>query len=106
MMKCDSCYDRTQAGKKPMCATVCPSQALAYTTHEHIAQARAGVAVNEWRFGGETVRTKVFVIVPRAEDRVEVGLVQLRARGGAPAAPHDDVAALLGDLPRDRLHAG
>src|SRR5512141_276828 len=28
MMKCDMCYDRTSVGKKPMCATVCPSQAL------------------------------------------------------------------------------
>ncbi len=24
MMKCDMCYDRTSAGKKPMCASVCP----------------------------------------------------------------------------------
>ena len=29
MMKCDMCYDRTSVGKRPMCATVCPSQALA-----------------------------------------------------------------------------
>ena len=28
MMKCDMCYDRTSVGKKPMCATVCPSGAL------------------------------------------------------------------------------
>ncbi len=28
MMKCDMCYDRTSVDKKPMCATVCPSQAL------------------------------------------------------------------------------
>jgi Fe-S-cluster-containing dehydrogenase component len=26
MMKCDMCYDRTSVGKRPMCATVCPSQ--------------------------------------------------------------------------------
>jgi Fe-S-cluster-containing dehydrogenase component len=25
MMKCDMCYDRTSVGKRPMCATVCPS---------------------------------------------------------------------------------
>ena len=25
MMKCDMCYDRTSIGKRPMCATVCPS---------------------------------------------------------------------------------
>ena len=30
MMKCDMCYDRTSVGKKPMCATVCPSP-VSYT---------------------------------------------------------------------------
>ena len=30
MMKCDMCYDRTSAGLRPMCATVCPSQALSF----------------------------------------------------------------------------
>ena len=30
MMKCDMCYDRTSVGLRPMCATVCPSQALSY----------------------------------------------------------------------------
>jgi Fe-S-cluster-containing dehydrogenase component len=28
MMKCDMCYDRTSVGKKPMCATVCPSTSV------------------------------------------------------------------------------
>ena len=37
-MKCDMCYDRTSVGKRPMCATVCPSQALAYVTPETIAR--------------------------------------------------------------------
>ncbi len=36
MMKCDMCYDRTSVGKRPMCATVCPSQALAYVKPEEI----------------------------------------------------------------------
>ena len=30
MMKCDMCYDRTSVGRRPMCATVCPSEALYY----------------------------------------------------------------------------
>jgi Fe-S-cluster-containing dehydrogenase component len=38
MMKCDMCYDRSSVGKKPMCATVCPSQALFFGTREQIAQ--------------------------------------------------------------------
>jgi len=40
MMKCDMCYDRTSSGKKPMCATVCPSQALFYGTNEQIEEMR------------------------------------------------------------------
>ena len=98
MMKCDYCYDRTSVGKKPMCATVCPSQALAFTTQEDIERNRRGDAINEWRFGEEVVRTKVFVVVPRGVTRVDVDLVQLRTGpGGPPSAPKNpyDVAAML-----------
>ena len=38
MMKCNMCYDRTSAGKKPMCATVCPSGALFYGTREKMRE--------------------------------------------------------------------
>jgi Fe-S-cluster-containing dehydrogenase component len=100
MMKCDYCYDRTSVGKRPMCATVCPSQALAFTTLDVIERTRQGVAVNEWEFGDEKVRTKVFVVVPERH-QVRVDLVPLR-RGpsSTPAAPPDpygpyDVAAFL-----------
>ena len=41
MMKCDMCYDRTSAGLRPMCATVCPSQALAFGPADVIARQRA-----------------------------------------------------------------
>ena len=40
MMKCDMCYDRTSVGLKPLCASVCPSQALAFGTREEIARLR------------------------------------------------------------------
>src|ERR1041384_7604038 len=40
MMKCDMCYDRTSVGKRPMCATVCPSQARAYGRPETTAATR------------------------------------------------------------------
>jgi Fe-S-cluster-containing dehydrogenase component len=94
MMKCDMCYDRTSTGKKPMCATVCPSQALSFTTREHFERTRRGTAVNEWRFGGEVVRTKVFVVAPAETTRIEVGLVPL-TRGSPRVSDPDDVAALL-----------
>jgi Fe-S-cluster-containing dehydrogenase component len=46
MMKCDMCYDRTSAGLRPMCATVCPSQALAYVPPETITSERREVPTN------------------------------------------------------------
>ena len=67
MMKCDMCYDRSSVGKKPMCATVCPSGALWFGTREAFAQERPrSQAVNQFRFGGQTVATKVNMVVPRA----------------------------------------
>lgn len=94
MMKCDYCYDRTSVGKKPMCATVCPSQALTFTTREEIERTRPGTAINEWQFGSEKVKTKVHVIVPADVKKVEVGLVKLRRKDGA-ETDSNDVAAWL-----------
>jgi Fe-S-cluster-containing dehydrogenase component len=65
MMKCDMCYDRTSEGLKPMCASVCPSQALAYGTREEMAKLRPRAKpVNTFQFGMQTIRTKVNVMVP------------------------------------------
>jgi Fe-S-cluster-containing dehydrogenase component len=64
MMKCDMCYDRTSTGLRPMCATVCPSQALSYAPRDAIERQRAATPVNDFRFGNEHVRTKVFMMAP------------------------------------------
>ncbi len=100
MMKCDYCYDRTSVGKRPMCATVCPSQALAFTTREEIERTRRGRIIDRWVFGDEVVRTKVMVVVPEDVREVRVDLVQL-GRPAPRAAPHPsyDVAALLEEHP-------
>jgi Fe-S-cluster-containing dehydrogenase component len=95
MMKCDMCYDRTSIGKKPMCATVCPSQALTFTTLEEIEQTRDGVPTNVWRFGGETVRTKVFVMLPRHAPGIHVDVVRRDGSMVSPGARGEDVAAML-----------
>src|SRR5215467_6123432 len=69
MMKCDMCYDRTSTGRRPMCATVCPSGALAFATVDEI------------------MRTEV--------TRVAVPVIPLSSlRGRRPPDPYD-VAALL-----------
>src|SRR5687768_16945553 len=75
MMKCDMCYDRTSAGKKPMCATVCPSGALYFGTRDEIETLRASaVPNNQFQFGGQTIHTKVNMLVPRARpaERIDV----------------------------------
>ena len=65
MMKCDMCYDRTSVGRKPMCASVCPSQALAFGTREEMSRLRPrSKPVNTFQFGAQTIRTKVNVMVP------------------------------------------
>ena len=73
MMKCDMCYDRTSAGKRPMCATVCPSQALAYVPVEQI-RTRREKPNNEFFFGNERVATKVFLMVPPETTAVHVDI--------------------------------
>jgi Fe-S-cluster-containing dehydrogenase component len=95
MMKCDMCYDRTSVGKKPMCASVCPSQALFYGTRDEIERLRPqSRAINEFQFGNQTIRTKVNMMVPRASrvDRLDVTAPDLGAR------PHDAGDPLLANL--------
>lgn len=95
MMKCDMCYDRSSVGKKPMCATVCPSGALTFTTMEEIQRTRQGIPVNSWQFGEEEIKTKVYVMVPREVEKVHVGLVQIASTPSPlPADPYD-VALML-----------
>jgi Fe-S-cluster-containing dehydrogenase component len=114
MMKCDMCYDRSSVGKKPMCAAVCPSQALFFYdrssvgkkpmcaavcpsqalffgTREEIERIRPMSApVNRFRFGGQTISTKVFMMMPVAF---------------AGRAPYVDVTAAMDDRPRARTIA-
>ncbi|MBA3468362.1 MAG: 4Fe-4S binding protein [Herpetosiphonaceae bacterium] len=69
MMKCDMCYDRTSVGQKPMCASVCPSGALAYGTREEIAaQRQRSQPINQFQFGHQTITTKVNMMVPRDQN--------------------------------------
>jgi Fe-S-cluster-containing dehydrogenase component len=87
MMKCDMCYDRSSVGKKPMCATVCPSQALFYGTREEIATLRPrSTPINHFRFGGQTITTRVQIMAPRGTARDAL----------------IDVTAAMGDAPQPR----
>ncbi len=73
MMKCNLCYDRTSAGRRPMCATVCPSGALFYGTRERMASMRPNsTPVNQFRFGLQRVRTRVNVMMPKGSTELVV----------------------------------
>lgn len=73
MMKCNLCYDRTSAGRRPMCATVCPSGALWYGPSERMAAMRPNsTPVNEFRFGLQKVRTLVNVMMPKGSTELVV----------------------------------
>ena len=88
MMKCDLCYDRTSVGKKPMCATVCPSQALFFGTRAEIEKLRPrSQPTSRFHFGSQAINTRVAVLTPK----------QL-------SAPYLDVTAAL-DEPRDSAFA-
>jgi Fe-S-cluster-containing dehydrogenase component len=87
MMKCDMCYDRTSAGKRPMCATVCPSGALFFGRREHVEKERPHSApMNRFKFGTHVITTKVQMMMPR--DRLPT---------------HLDVTAAMHDSPVSRI---
>jgi ferredoxin len=46
-----------------MCASVCPSEALWYGTIEEFRENRRGSLVDDFMFGRQQVRTKVYTVV-------------------------------------------
>jgi Fe-S-cluster-containing dehydrogenase component len=95
MMKCDMCYDRTSEGKRPMCATVCPSQALFFGKFAEMEHLRPRSApVNEFVFGAQTVRTKVRMMVPRDAPRTFIDVTESMYDDHADG-PNLDVASSL-----------
>ena len=99
MMKCDMCYDRTSVGLKPMCASVCPSQAPAFGTREEMARLRPDAKpVNTFQFGQQTVRTKVNVMMPR---QVAETFVDVTAAMFEPPIGHEMLEDVFDD-PSDR----
>jgi Fe-S-cluster-containing dehydrogenase component len=84
MMKCDMCYDRTSVGKRPMCATVCPSQALAYVPADIITRERREKPSNVFYFGRQKITTKVFMMLPPEHDSLSVDVIDYIWEGGPP----------------------
>ncbi len=94
MMKCDMCYDRTSVGKRPMCATVCPSGALSFGPQDKVLAGRQGSPANEFKFGGQVVKTRVHIILPAGAERLDVDVADL-------VAERADAAMMLGVLDDD-----
>lgn len=93
MMKCDMCYDRSSVGLKPMCASVCPSQALFFGTREEIEALRPqSRPVNQFQFGQQTISTRVYMMVPREEP---VNLVDVATAMYQEPAAQDMAADIL-----------
>jgi Fe-S-cluster-containing dehydrogenase component len=91
MMKCDMCYDRSSVGLKPMCASVCPSEALWFGTPERFDDTRTGELLSEFRFGNQVVPTKVATVVHDAS----AGPIDVL--GGSSSAPWQDDPFGLGE---------
>jgi hypothetical protein len=76
MQKCNLCYDRTSQGKGPMCATVCPTQAIFYGTYEEWVAAGRGQQgakpVNIFFFGRQRVRTRNYVVIEEQEEALDL----------------------------------
>jgi Fe-S-cluster-containing dehydrogenase component len=93
MMKCDLCYDRTSVGKRPLCATVCPSGALFFGTAEEVRKLRPlSRPANCFQFGGESVSTRVHVLLPRSARAQHLDVL------AAMDAPEEETDAMLAAL--------
>jgi hypothetical protein len=57
-----------------MCATVCPSQALAYVKPEEIARRREK-PINVFYFGAQKITTKVYMMAPAERDVIALDVV-------------------------------
>lgn len=111
MQKCNLCYDRTSQGKGPMCATVCPTQAIFYGTYEEwVAAGRAkqgAKPVNTFFFGKQRVRTRNYVVMREQDEELDVmALVEeadLGWRASLPAATANQYAAAWVDAESARI---
>jgi len=76
MQKCNLCYDRTSQGKGPMCATVCPTQAIFYGTYEEwvaVGRGKQGAKpVNTFYFGRQRLRTRNYVVMTQDDEELDL----------------------------------
>jgi Fe-S-cluster-containing dehydrogenase component len=76
MRKCNLCYDRTSVGLPPMCASVCPTEAIFYGTYEEWLAAGRGQQgarpVNVFYFGQQRLRTRNYIVMREEQDALDL----------------------------------
>lgn len=92
MRKCNLCYDRTVVDLPPMCASVCPTQAIFYGTYEDWVSSGRGQQgarpVNVFYFGRQRLRTRNYVVMRSDQDVLDLTAVATEAAlGNIPAEP-------------------
>jgi Fe-S-cluster-containing dehydrogenase component len=91
------CYDRTSVGKKPMCSSVCPSQALFFGTRQEIEKLRPrSRSINEFQFGKQTITTKVNMMVPKETGNEQLDVTAALYGGEVEESFDDPMMANLG----------
>lgn len=69
MVKCDLCYERTNRGLPPMCASVCPTEALRFLDLERDTPHLRGRRLdNRWAFGETVIETHTYVALGEDPD--------------------------------------
>ncbi|HEX5439235.1 MAG TPA: 4Fe-4S dicluster domain-containing protein [Gemmatimonadaceae bacterium] len=86
MKKCNLCYDRTSQGLKPWCAQACPTQAIWYGTYEEFVEEREGRPVNVTAFGEQSVRTRVYHVLPEDVPRLDISALLAEAEASVASA--------------------
>jgi len=82
MLKCDMCYDRTSTGLKPMCAAVCPSEAIYFGPKSEIEKMRKNKPTNTFRFGEQVITTKVYLMTDDESQAVNMDVMDFMSRSG------------------------
>jgi Fe-S-cluster-containing dehydrogenase component len=96
MKKCNLCYDRTSQNMQPYCAQVCPTHALWYGDYEEFANSRVGHPVNLTAFGEQSVRTRVYFVLPDETQKLDIAalLDEASAQQRAGARPREEAWVL------------
>ena len=110
MQKCNLCYDRTSQGRGPMCATVCPTQAIFYGTYEEWLQAgrakQGAKPVNTFYFGQQKVRTRNYVVMRQEDEALDLLSLVTEANLGISANVPEATAGVNADPWVDAETAG